>query len=1069
MRKLILFLACLFASIGLSLAQTIRVSGTVVDDTGEGVIGASVVAKGTTTGSITDLDGKFSFNIPSDRKTLVISLIGMRSKEVPAGTDLRIVLEDDTQLIDEVVVTAMGISKEKKALGYAVADVKGDELIKSRGGVANPINALSGKVAGLQIAGASGNMGGSAKVILRGVKSLSGNNQPLFVIDGVPIDGRDFNDNSATASGDINDTARGAGGYDYGNLIQDLNPDDIADISVLKGPNASALYGSRASNGVIMITTKKGEKNKGLGISVNSSVGFEVVNKLPKMQKQYGGGFRLTPTTINGKTYVLPDYDTDESWGPRYDPNVQYLSWYDLAKWEQGGKVGDPTTSPWVAPKHDIDDFFETGYSFTNNVTFSQASDNAGFRLSYTNMALNGYMPNSKLDKNSVNVAGNIKIDKRYELFTNITYINQAAKGRSDTGYGDNNVMQKFIQWGQRQLDMKELKDLYKFADGTQAGWNRTSWDNPTLAYSNNPYWSRHMNYQNDTRDRLYGNIGVKFDILPNLKAQYKANLDYFSDKQYERNAVYSQEQSKYREAHRQQHELNHEFLLMYSDRFNEDFSLDVNVGGNIMYRNFKRLIGESVGGLVIPEYYNLQNSRFQSKSTNRTVEKSINSLFGNATLGYKSMAYLDITLRNDWSSTLPKKNNSYLYPSFTGSFLFSEILKKDWLDLGKIRLGWAKVGNDTDPYNILDVYTFETSFDGDHAYYKNVSKKNENLKPESTYSYEFGLELAFLDNRLGLDFTYYNSETKDQILPLSLSGATGYTSMFVNGGTITNQGFELMLRGVPVKTKDFEWSLSGTLSSNKNKVKELLGNRDEGYFRLVSAPFKVEVGALVGDKYGVIMGTDYVYDEKGNKVVNADGTYAATDGNVALGSVYPTALVGLSNTFRYKDLELSVLFDAQFGGKYFSTSYMWGMYSGMLKETTGNNELGNPIRNAVEDGGGVLLPGVNADGTPNTTRLDAQSWAESIYSGPAAQSVFKSDYIKLREISIAYKVPLTSTKYIKSLRLSAYGRNLAMFGLDNKSFDPEMATTNSGNIQGIEGGALPSVANFGFNVGIQF
>lgn len=1062
MRKLLMILTCIVASIGLSLAQTTRVSGKVVDDTGESVIGASVVVKGTTVGTVTDVDGKFSMNVPSDKKTLVISLLGMKTKEVAVGTNLNILLEDDSRVMDEVVVTALGISKEKKALGYAVADVKGDELIKSRGGVANPINALTGKVAGLQINGASGNMGGSSKVLLRGVKSLSGNNQPLFVIDGVPVDGQDFNST---------DTQRGAGGYDYGNLIQDINPDDIADISVLKGPNASALYGSRAANGVIMITTKKGDKNQGLGISLNSSVGFEVVSKLPRMQKEYGGGYELTPTQINGKTYLVPDYGIDESWGPKYDPSIQYLSWYDVAKWEAGGKVGDPTTSAWVAPKHDIEDFFETGTSFTNNISLSQATDKANFRLSYTNMTLNGYMPNSKLDKNSINLAGSIKDGKYYELFTNVSYINQAARGRSETGYGDNNVMQKFIQWGQRQLDMKELKSLYRFPDGSQAGWNRGGWDDPTMQYSNNPYWSRYMNYQNDTRDRLYGNVGIKINILPFLKAQYKANLDFYSDKQYERNAVGSQELSAYSEAHRQQHEINHEFMLMFSKKLTDDLSLDANGGANIMYRKFERLIGQSVGGLVLPDFYNLNNSKSTAKSSNYQIRMGTNSLFASTTLGYKGMVYLDATLRNDWTSTLPPKNNSYLYPSVTGSFLFSEVLKKDWLDLGKVRLGWAKVGSDNNsiPYKVYDTYRFYESFGGDHAYTLPYTKNSSDLKPESTYSFEVGLEASLFQNRLGIDFTYYNSETKDQILPLSLSGATGYTAIIVNGGTIQNKGFELMLKGVPVKTADFEWTISGTLSSNKNKLTELLGNKKDGYYRLVSAPFKVEVGALVGDKYGVIMGTNYVYDDKGNKIVNEDGTYASTDGNVPLGSVYPKALVGLSNTFRYKNIELSVLFDAQFGGKYFSTSYMWGTYSGMLKNTVGNNELGNPIRDAVEDGGGVLLKGVYADGTANTTRLEAEDWAASIYSGPAAQSVFKSDYIKLREITIGYTVPLKSKKYIKSLRLSAYGRNLAMFGLDNKDFDPEMATTSSGNIQGIEGGALPSVANFGFNVGLQF
>jgi TonB-linked SusC/RagA family outer membrane protein len=899
-------------------------------------------------------------------------------------------------------------------------------------------------------------MGGSSKVVIRGVKSLSGNNQPLFVIDGVPIEGTDYN---------TTDAARGAGGYDYGNLIQDINPDDIASISVLKGPNASALYGSRASNGVVMITTKKGTKNKGLGISVNSSLGFEKVNKLPKMQKEYGGGYELTETTIAGKTYLVPDYGIDESWGPRYDSSIQHLSWYNLAVWEAGGKVGAPSTSPWVAPENDIDDFFELGHSISNNISFTQSSDFASVRASYSNMTLDGYMPNSSLDKNSFNISATASDNKYYEFFTNITYLNQKAKGRPETGYGDNNVMQKFIQWGQRQVDMKQLKALYKFPDGTQATWNRESWNDPTPVYSNNPYWSRYKNYQNDTRDRIYGNIGAKVNILENLKFQYKLNLDYFSDKQYERNAVYSQEQSRFYEAQRQQHELNHEFLLSYSKKIN-DISLDANVGSNIMYQKYQRIDGVSVGGLVLPEFYNLSNSLSPAKSTNFTREKSINSVFGNITLGYKNFAYLDATFRNDWSSALPDGNNSYFYPSVTGSLIFSELIDIPAVSFGKLRAGWAQVGNDTDPYRILDTYSFYTSFDGDHGYLLPLSKNNKDLKPEITTSMEVGLEMSFLKNRLGFDVTYYSSETKNQILPLSLSGTTGYTSQIINAGKISNEGFEVALRGTPVKTRDFEWNVFVTASSNKNKVEELMDGVD--YYRLVNAPFKVEIGAFVGQEYGVIMGTDYVYDSKGNKLVDGDGLYQYTSGNVPLGSVYPEVMGGITNSFRYKNIDLSILFDGQMGGKFFSTSHMFGMYSGMLEETAGRNELGNFKRNDPASGGGILVDGYNEDGTRNTTRVDAETWGQYFNSGPAAQNVFKSDFIKLREITIGYTVPLKS-EFIRSLKVSAYGRNLALWGPDTKHFDPEMATTSSGNIQGIEGGALPSVATFGVNVGIQF
>jgi TonB-linked SusC/RagA family outer membrane protein len=1040
-------------------AQSRSITGKVTDaDDGSSLPGVSVVVKGTSIGTVTDVDGKFALTITTDAQTLVFTFVGMAKKEVPITTanSYIVTLKKSEISVDEVVVTALGVSREKKALGYSVAELGNDALTKTRGGSSNPLNSLAGKVAGLQVTGASGNIGGSSKIILRGVKSLSGNNQPLFVIDGVPIEGTDFN---------TTDAARGAGGFDYGNLIQDINPDDIENISVLKGPNASALYGSRASNGVIMITTKKGVKGKRMGVSFNSSVGFEKVNKLPVMQKEYGGGYELTEIELSGKNYLTPDYGIDESWGPKYDENIQYLSWYDLAKWEAGGKVGDPTTSKWVAPANDIDKFFELGTSYNNNISISQAGENASFRASYTNMALKGYMPNSSLNKNSLNISATATDKEHYELFTNISYLNQAAKGRPETGYGDNNVMQKFIQWGQRQLDMGQLKELYMFPDGTQAGWNRNGWDDPSLAYSNNPYWSRYKNYQNDTRDRLYGNAGVKINLMDNLKFQYKLNLDYFNDKQYERNAVYSQEQSAFYEAQRMQHEINHEFLLMFNQKFN-DLSVNVNAGGNLMYQKYQRLTGESVGGLVLPDFYALSNSLSPAKADNFTREKAINSAFASASLGYKNFAYLDLTARNDWSSTLPVGSNSYFYPSVTGSLVFSELLNVDAIEFGKLRLGWARVGNDTDPYRVLDTYTFYTSFDKNHAYIQSLSKRNPFLRPEQTTSYEAGLEMEFLNKRLSFDVTAYYAGTKNQILPLSLSGTTGYTSEIINAGLITNQGIEVTVKGAPVKTKDFEWNIIGTLSSNQNKVVELMEGVD--YYRLVNAPFKVEVGAYVGEKYGVIMGTDYKYDENGNKLVSG-GLYQYTSGNVPLGSVYPDLLAGVTNSFRYKNVELSVLFDGQSGGKFFSTSYMWGMYSGMLEETAGLNELGKPIRDLEDPEGGVLVVGKNDDGTDNATRVDAETWGTYHYSGPASQNVFRSDYIKLRELTLSYSIPLKSSAAIEKLTISAYGRNLAIWGPDTKHFDPEMATTSSGNIQGIEGGALPSVATFGVNVGIQF
>ncbi|MDY0155046.1 MAG: SusC/RagA family TonB-linked outer membrane protein, partial [Prevotella sp.] len=780
-KRLLVFLACMFLSLGMAMAQ-IRVSGTVTSsDDGEPVVGASILVQGTKTGTVTDVDGNFQLTAPEGSE-LKVSYLGMKTKNVKAAASLKIVLQSDNRTLDDVVVTALGVSREKKALGYAVSEVKGSDLIKSRGGVSNPVNALQGKVAGLQISSSSGSMGGSSKIIIRGASSLSGNNQPLFVVDGVPIEGTDYN---------ATETARGAGGYDYGNLVQDINPDDIENISVLKGAAASALYGSRASNGVIMITTKRGQKDQGLGVEYSSTVGFETVTKLPKLQSQYGGGYGYAGSyntsgseaddfktaTVNGTTYTIPDYGMDESWGPKLDGR-QVVSWADLQKWEAGGKVGNPTTSSWSPATSDYRDFFKTGVSYTNNVAISKAYDNSAFRISYTNTAMTGYLPNSSQYKNTVSVNGNIMSkDKKLNVFTSVNFFNSRTKGRQDTGYGDNNIMVKFTQWGQRQLNMDELKALYLKADGTQGSWNRGGFDDPSIQFHNNVYWSRYMNYENDSRNRIYGNVGVNYQILPQLKAQYKVNLDFYADKQYERNAVYSQELSAYKESSRQQYEINHEFMLMYNQAFG-DYSVTANLGANIMQRHYELIYGQTKGGLAIPLYYNLANSITTPQAYNYKTEKGINSLFGDVTLGWKSMLYLEATLRGDKSSTLPKNNNTYVYPSVTASWLFSELLKDKapWLSYGKLRAGYARVGNDTDPYQVMQTYTQYTNIDSSTPGYRLANTlSNSNLKPESTKSWEFGLETSFLNNRLGFDLTYYTTTTSNEILPLSVSGTTGY------------------------------------------------------------------------------------------------------------------------------------------------------------------------------------------------------------------------------------------------------------------------------------------------------
>ncbi len=1118
MRKFTIFLALmLFIGAQVALAQKTITGKVTSSDDGAGIPGATILVKGTTVGAITDVDGKYSLNVPKDKNVVLVSFVGMKTQEITLGADntLNVVLSPDVQELEGVVVTALGVTREKKALGYSVQDVKGDAL--QTDGNANVINQLSGRIAGVQVTAASGNMGGSSRILIRGINSISGNNQPLFVIDGTIIDNSDFN---------TTNTARGAGGYDYGNMAQDINPDDVASISVLKGANAAALYGSRAANGVILITTKKGAAKKGkqIGIEFNTGLSFEQVSYLPKYQNEYGGGNGgLDPTAWEMKTYTdnsgyykIPgvdgdgnayqsfdlgmDYSIDESFGPKYTTTagqfledygidvpdgspyfnqpIYYRPYYSFDAWDTDhyGK-----SIEWMAPKHDVRDFFKTGIGWTNNIAFTGGSDAAQVRLALGTYNSSGYMPNSQLDKYTVNLSAIANLTKTLKAFADINYISTKAKGRSETGYGDVNPIERFNQWGQRQLDQYMAKS-YINPDGTQRSWNRSSMDDPTIAFSNNPYWDRNMNYQNDKRDRYYGNVGVSWQITSWLRAQGKFNLDNYSFRTEERVAIGSASQSFYRQQVRSNSEMNAEFLFLVDKSFGQDWRVNANFGGNMMDRNYKLISGSTVGGLIIPELYTLSNSLTNVASDYKSW-KRINSLYGSASLGWKSMLYLDVTLRNDWSSTLPKNKNSYMYPSVSLGWVISElpgVKKAKWLTFAKVRGSWAQVGNDTDPYrtsltyaNFLDSEGYPYHFTPDGLYGLPTTLNNPNLKPEMTRSWEVGAELKFLNNRLGLDFTYYDKASKNQIIPVAVSGATGYSFQVLNAGRITNKGFEIFLMAVPVKVKNiFDWTITANFAKNTNKVVELYPGIDN--LQLGVGPFNISVNAAVGQEYGQLMGTDFIYDENGNKVVGKNGRYLES-GVKALGSVLPDFNLGIGNEFKIYGFDLRVLIDIQQGGHFFSTTKMWGTYTGILAASAENGirENGIVIDAMVakyDDAGNVIY---NPDGTAqvtgaNTTNIDAYTWTTDHYSGPAMQNVLDASYIKLREITLSYTIPAKLTGPIQNLKIGLFGRNLATWGTAMVGIDPE-TNTSSGNIQGIEGAGLPATRTFGFNIGFNF
>ena len=1043
-KKLQIFLIVLLSSLSIiSKAQSDRVIKGIVTSTedGSGLPGVNVVEKGTTNGTATDFDGNYTIIVSEDATTIQFSGVGLTTREVEIGNQSQINLKmgEDVEQMDAVVVTALGITREKASLGYSVQEVDAASLTAAQD--ANVLSSLSGKVAGVQISGGSGSMGGSSRVLIRGAASVTQGNQPLYVVDGIPLDNTNFNSS---------DAARGSGGYDYGNTAADINPDDVANVSVLKGAAASALYGSRGANGVILITTKSGKgQQKGIGIEYNSAFSWEQVNLLPDLQNDYGGSL---VKGADGKEYV--SYSLDESWGPKFDPNRQVVHWDGL-----DGEDG-PVTRAWVAPEKDYEEFFKTGHNFKNSIAFTGADEKGSFRLGYTNSTGTGYMPNSQFDKNVISFNGSRNLTDRLKANASFTYYRQEAKGRPGTGYDGQNPMQAMLQWGQRQVDYGRLEN-YINPDGTQRVWNRKSATNPNPKYADNPYWTRYMNYQNDSRDRIYGNAGLTYKITDELTAAARVNADMYTFNTYERVAIGSQALSKFDEQTINSRQVNYEFMLNYNKQLNEDFNLSVMTGANVRDEHYRRVKGETQGGLILPGVYNLANSKQAAKVSTYEQNKRVNSLFGNASLGFRNMVYLEGTFRNDWTSTLGRDNMSFNYPSVTLSWIASELPALQdisWINHLKVRGNYGHTGNDTDPYRILNTYVNVDDVNPDFS--TSNTLLNPDLKAEETRAYEFGLEGSFFDSRLNFDFTYYKQRTLDQIMSASISGASGYSYKYYNGGEVQNDGIELMLSGDIIRNKDFTWTTTVNFAKNNSLVKELPQGLET--YLMTNAPFRVTVEAREGQPYGVIVGNDFAYDDNGNKIVGSNGMYQRATDKSVLGTVAPDFNMGIQNSFSYKGIDLGFLIDIQEGGSYFSTSHMWGMYSGMLEETATAGLREN----------GIVLDGVMKNGdayVPNTKLISGQDYGHSFYLGPDSQNVFDASYVKLKEVTLGYTLPKVAIGPFQSVKVSAFGRNLAMWNLDNPDIDPEMVVTSGGNVQGIEGAALPSTATYGVNLQLKF
>ncbi len=1097
--------ALLFAIFAIGLqsvwAQTNEITGTVTSaEDGSSIPGVSVSVKGSTLGTITDLDGKYIIKVPPVAKTLVFSFVGMQAKEVEiTGNTINVVLQPEVVGLNEVVVTALGISREKKSLGYAVQEVNGDDVnsVKSD----NFATSLSGRVSGVHVQNNT-NFGGSTNVIIRGQSSLTQSNQALFVIDGVPIDNSNSNNDSELT---------GRNGYDYGNTASDINPNDIESISVLKGAAATALYGSRAANGVILITTKKGIANKGrgLGVKVSSNITVSKIDKstFPKYQKEYGGGYGpyysetdhpgLEYIDINGddvNEWVVPFYE-DASRGEKFDPNLMVYQWDAFVpESENYGKA-----TPWVAGKHGPDTFFETAVSTTNNIDISGGDDATTYRFSYMNMDQSGVMPNSSLKKNSALFSGTRKILDNLKVTSSMNYIYTHGKGRPSTGYNDN-IMGSFRQWFQVNADIKEMERLYK-ATGRNVTWNRTYYDDSTPAYWDNPYWIRYENYEEDNRSRLIGYVQADWDITDYLSAMGRVSIDTYSELQEERKAVGSvagefgvgsngsraSVTSGYSRFDRSFRETNVDFMLNLHKKLTENLDLTALLGTNIRRSKNDQVFASTNNGLAVAGTYALSNSLDPMLPPEELLAKiGINGIFASASLGYQNTLFLDATLRRDQSSTLKKSENSYYYPSVTTSFIFSNLLKKDWISLGKLRLNYAQVGNSAPALHLKDTYSVNASFSGTSMATTPDTKNNPDLKNESQKSWEGGLEMNFLQNRVGFDLALYKTNTFDQLIPLPVSFATGYYSKWINAGEIQNKGIELTLSGTPVRTRDFRWDININWARDKNKVISLYrdnSGQEVENLQINSGALQggVSINARVGQPYGTINGSDYVYDEKtGKRVVDEDGYYEISSRNdIVLGNYNPDWTGGISNTVTYKNVSMSFLIDVQHGGDIFSLDLWYGMGTGLYKETAGNNDLGNPKRDPIVtagDGyastsGGTINEGVHEDGTTNTTRIsnedyDADGWDVS----PNKRFVYDASFIKLRELTLTYKFPkeLLAKTFLADASIGFVGSNLWIIHKNLPYADPE-ASQSSGNIQGWQSGVMPATRNFGFTLNVSF
>ncbi|WP_247232985.1 SusC/RagA family TonB-linked outer membrane protein [Telluribacter sp. SYSU D00476] len=1058
MRKtlLVLIWGCLCST--LSMAQVRQLTGkiTAAED-GLGLPGASVIFKGTNVGTNTDADGNFKITVPDDG-ILVFSFVGYLSQEVPIGgkTNFDIKLNADTRQLAEVVVTAFGIEREKKALGYTVQEIKGSSLTESRS--TNVANGLSGKIAGLRIQ-SNGGPGSGSTIQIRGASSVSGNNQPLVVIDGVPM--------------------QQSGSNQMGGGISEINPDDIKEMSVLKGPNAAALYGSRAANGVILITTKTGQGTKGLGVDFNSNVTFERPWIKPNFQNTYGGGNGYRTWYTDGWSGSITDpleaqqyravYDskyplagsegTDESWGAPMDGRL-------VRHWWSGTEVAPLTPQP-----NNWEEYWATGQTINNSLALSGGNDKGFFRMSLARVDQKGIMYYNDFHRTNFRLNSGYNLTKNLSVTVAGEYIKSGATNRSFTSG------QQFI-WAHRHTSWEQIRNYEDYqdvhiqralagkpADNSPPNWQHTFFTNPY-------YTARKLPYGND-KDRLLGNIALNYKILPSLSLMVRSGTDVWSDTRinvtnFDRVRNGNRTPGSFNEEVLRRQETNHDFILTFNKELIPDISTNIQVGG-IDRTNYYKRNYFNVGEMVVDGIYNAGNSVPSRNTIESMIQKSkVQSLFAAANFGWRNMVFLDLTARNDWSSTLPSNARSYFYPSASLSAVVTDLLnvQSDILTFGKVRASYAQVGNDADPYQLAQTFTSSGSWNGSlPKFAESISIANSGLKPEITTGLEFGADLRFLRGKVGLDVTYYEQTTRNQILGVEISKASGYDRRILNAGQITNKGLEISLSGTPLKLDNgFTWDVSMNFARNRNKVEELA----EGLTTYILASQRgMTMEARVGQPYGTFYGVAFQRSPDGQVVYGDNGLPIRQATQQILGNIQPDWTGGLLNTFSYKGLTLTALVDVRMGGDIYDEGTGTGRWTGQYAETALGREEG------------VIGQGVRAitgaDGNVSYVSNDIIVTANQLYGFNNPRNyheagIFDASYVKLRELSLGYNIPSALLKkiHLQSAKVSLVGRNVLMIFKNTPHVDPEF-DSKGGNAQGFGYGELPSSRSLGMNLSFSF